>query len=223
MPEDLVIVGAGGSAGDIAGMVEHINQRKARWRLVGFLDDDAAKHGCSIAGYPVLGSIAAAADFPDCRFVVGMAHYRRRFIRRTVVERMGLPAERFATLIHPMSSVSRRAKVGAGTIVFENAVVSHGATLGNHVYVGQLCYVGHDAVIEDWATMAPGSGICGGGRLCSGAYAGARSTIRDGVTIGAGALVAIGSVVIHDVGPDEMVIGNPASTVAAHAQNGGRR
>jgi maltose O-acetyltransferase len=43
-----------------------------------------------------------------------------------------------------------------------------------------------------------------------GAWLGARSTILPGVTIGAGAVVAAGSVVIGDVAPDVVVAGVPA-------------
>ncbi len=47
----------------------------------------------------------------------------------------------------------------------------------------------------------------------AGAWIGARATILGGVTIGTGAVVAAGSIVIHDVPPHALVAGVPAKLV----------
>jgi FlaA1/EpsC-like NDP-sugar epimerase len=83
--EDLVVVGAGGASRDVAWAVEGINAIQPRWNLLGFLDDDPAKQGAVIHGYPVLGPISAAADYPASRLIVGIASYRNRRARREVV------------------------------------------------------------------------------------------------------------------------------------------
>jgi acetyltransferase-like isoleucine patch superfamily enzyme len=50
-------------------------------------------------------------------------------------------------------------------------------------------------------------------RICEGAWIGARSIILKGVTIGAGAVVGMGSVVTKDVPPRTIVGGNPARVI----------
>lgn len=50
-------------------------------------------------------------------------------------------------------------------------------------------------------------------RICRGAWIGARSIILKGVTIGAGAVVGMGSVVTRDVPPRTIVGGNPARVI----------
>jgi sugar O-acyltransferase (sialic acid O-acetyltransferase NeuD family) len=217
MPDGLVILGAGGSAGDIVWTIDEINRASERWELRGFLDDDPDKHGGSVCGYPILGSFAMADEHGDARFIVGVAHYLRPMARREIVQRLGLPPERYATLLHPMASVSPHASVGAGTLVFQNAVVCHGATVGAHVFVSHQCVVSHDAVVEDFATLASGAILCGGSRLSAAAYAGARAVIKDGVVVGSGAVAGLGSAVFHDVAPGGVVVGNPARAVPSRA------
>lgn len=213
MAEDLVILGAGGSAADIAEAVESVGSAGSRWRLRGFLDDDPEKQGRAVAGYPVLGPLELARALPDTSFLVGTAHYRRPLTRKHVVERLALPPERYATLVHESASISPGARVGIGTLVLQSTVVSHGATIGNHVFIGPQCVVSHDAVVEDFATLAVGATLCGGARLEPGAYAGARSVIRDGVVVGPGTVVGLGSAVFRNLGPGVVAVGNPARVV----------
>jgi sugar O-acyltransferase (sialic acid O-acetyltransferase NeuD family) len=217
MAEELVVVGAGGSAGDVAWTVEEINRDSARWELQGFLDDDPAKEGGSVCGYPILGPVSMAGDLRNARFVVAVAHYRRPFTRRDVVEQLGLPADRYATLVHPAAAVSPHASIGAGTVIFQGTVVCHAATLGAHVFVGHRCVISHDAVVEDFATLASGAIVCGGARLETGAYAGAGAVIKDGVAVGSGAVAGLGSAVFRDVAPGTVVAGNPASPLPSGA------
>jgi sugar O-acyltransferase (sialic acid O-acetyltransferase NeuD family) len=212
MIEDLVIVGAGGGAGDVVWLVNDVNGVAPRWRLRGILDDDPAKLGVSIAGVRVMGSIAMASGL-DARFVVCIAHYRRPRTRSDVVARMGLPNDRFVTLVHPSAAVSPEARLGAGCLVFHSVLLNHRAVVGDHVVLSAASIVSHGAIVEDFATMALGAALCGGSRLARAAYAGARCVIRDGVTVGAGAVVGIGAVVVRDVQPGSVVFGNPARPV----------
>ena len=61
---------------------------------------------------------------------------------------------------------------------------------------------------HDWTDTAMASV-----RICQGAWIGARSIILKGVTIGAGAVVGMGSVVTRDVPPRTVVAGNPARVI----------
>ena len=50
-------------------------------------------------------------------------------------------------------------------------------------------------------------------RICRGAWIGQNACILKGVTIGEGAIVSINSVVVADVPPHTVVMGNPARVV----------
>lgn len=208
--QDLIVIGAGLGAGDIVWMVQQLRTCGSALMVRGFLDDDAAKQGTLAAGLPVLGPLTAVSDFRDVRFVIGMASYRQPRLRLNVAARLGLPPDRYATLIHPTASVSPEVRMGVGCLVFQGAVIGHEARIGDHAFISPGCIVSHHAVVDEGATMAPASVLCGGAALGCGAYAGARAVITGHTTVGPGALASIGSVVVRDVPADQVVFGNPA-------------
>jgi sugar O-acyltransferase (sialic acid O-acetyltransferase NeuD family) len=207
--EDLIILGAGGMSREIADAVADINHVERRWNLLGFLDDNAAKHGEIVGGLPVLGPIDFARQHA-ARYIVGVARVGDPWRRRRIVERLALPRERFATIIHPSATISRSATIGVGTAILQNTVVTTDVVIGDHVLIHYNATISHDAVIEDFVTMAPGSLIAGSVRLCAGVYLGAGSQVINDVTVNEAAVVGLGAIVIRDVISGETVVGNPA-------------
>lgn len=207
--QDLVIVGAGGSSREIADAVDDINRRVPQWNLLGFVDDDPAKAGTRVDGRPVLGPLAWLSG-QEAQAIVGIARWRTPGIRRRIVEQLALPAERYATIVHPSASVSASAKVGRGTAILQNVVITGGTRVGDHVLISQNVTMAHDQVVEDFVSIASGVTVAGFARLCTGSYIGAGAVINTDVTIREDALVGVGSVVLRNVPAGRTVFGNPA-------------
>jgi sugar O-acyltransferase (sialic acid O-acetyltransferase NeuD family) len=207
----LIIVGAVGNCLDIADAVTA--QRDAgRDDLIvaGFLDDDPARQGQTIAGFPVLGPISTAANFPDAMFVCGIGSAKSFQSKAELIARTRISAERFATLVHPAACVSRSALLGPGTVILGNATICANVRIGAHVMMLPNCVVGHDTAINDYCIFAASVTVSGMVTIARGCYLGAASTIREGVSIGEGALVGMGTVVVRDVAAGIRVAGNPA-------------
>jgi len=212
----LIILGTGGNALDFLDVVEAVNGVAPTWDLVGFLDD-AREPGSTYHGVEVLGPIARATEFRRCWFVNAVGSDKSYRRRPDVVAATGLGDQFFATLIHPGACVSRRSRVGAGTVVNVGASVGGEVEVGRHATLGPNCTIGHDAVIEDFAVVAPGAVVSGFVRLGRGCYVGAGAAVKQKVEIGAGALVGLGAVVVRDVPERATVIGNPARPLSRPA------
>ena len=209
MSRPLIILGTGGSAYDVLDIVQATNEQRPTWEVAGFLDD-ARPVGAKHLGYPILGRLCDANRFDGHEFinVIGSdASYTRR---PEIVGSTGLAAERFATLVHPLASVSSHARLGRGVYVAYGVSVAGGVTIGNHVSFSPGCIIGHDSVVDDFALIAPGALISGFVQLGRACYIGAGAMIRQRLHIGDGALVGMGAVVTKDVPAGATVVGNPA-------------
>lgn len=206
----LVVVGAGGFGRETVEAIRALNAAGAGWRLAGYLDDDPARHGTVIGGVPVLGGIAELDRMPEASVVVCTGRPDNYVSRPRIVERVGLAPERYATIIHPSASVSVTSRVGPGSVLLAQTVLTAAVTVGSHVAIMPHVTLTHGDVIGDFATMA--SGVCLGGNVRVGrcAYIGAGALVREDRTVGSCALVGMGAVVTRDVPPGEVWAGVPA-------------
>ena len=210
--KDLVIVGAGGFARETAAAVLALGER---WRLLGYVDDNPALHGERRLGVPVLGGVETVRELPAAAVVVCVGSPRDYAVRARIVRRLGLPDDRFGTVVHPSAEVGAGCAVGPGSVLLAQVVLTADARIGAHVAVMPHTVITHDDVVDDYTTIASGVRLGGAVRVGRGAYLGAGALVREGTSVGAWSLVGMGSVVLRDVPPGEVWAGNPARYLRA--------
>jgi sugar O-acyltransferase (sialic acid O-acetyltransferase NeuD family) len=207
---ELVVVGAGGFGRETVQAVHAMNSAGARWDLLGYLDDDPSLTGRLVDGTPVLGGLHELELLPNASVVVCTGRPGNYASRPRLVEALGLPSERFATITHPSAVISTSSIVGSGSVLLACTVLTAAAWVGSHVAVMPHVTITHDDIIEDFATLGSGTRLGGGVRICLSAYVGAGALIRENRTVGAYALVGMGAVATTDVPPREVWAGVPA-------------
>lgn len=221
MPDQLVLVGSGGFGRETAEVVRAINDARPgrpRWNLLGFLDDDPEMWGTSVSGTTVLGGVDALSDLPDAHVVLCTGSPGNFRSKKRIAERLGLPPERYATLIHPAAVVPDSCRAGEGTVVLAGTVATTDVEIGAHAGVMPQSVLTHDCRLDDFVTVGAAVCLAGGVHVQEGAYLGAGCQIRGALTIGSWALVGMGAVVLADVPPGEVWTGVPASFLRTVAQ-----
>jgi sugar O-acyltransferase (sialic acid O-acetyltransferase NeuD family) len=213
MPAPLLIIGAGGFARETAEAVRAVRAADGTLELVGFLDDDPATHGRLLGGTPVLGPVDAIHEHPEAAVVVCIGRPDAYTVRRGLVERLGLPAHRYATVVHPTASVGPTCSIGAGSVVLAQVALTADVDLGQHVAVMPQVVLTHDVRIDDFATLASGVRLGGGVQVGSGAYLASGVSVREGCRIGPWAMVGMGSIVTKDVPSERLWFGAPARDI----------
>jgi len=198
----LIILGSGPHAYEMADIVRQINALAPTWELLGCLvaEDRAGEAAsCAERGLPVLGTYAEAERYGD---VVFAPEYG-----------CGAPLallERAVSLVAPSAFVAGTAQLGGGSVVYPHCFVGHKALLGERVFVLAGSVINHDDVLEDDVTVCSGVTLAGFVHVEAECYLGQGSTIRQYLRIGRGSLIGMGSVVIADVAPNSVMVGNPA-------------
>ncbi len=208
--KQIVILGAGGDGLDVLDFIADINDRAPTYEVAGFLDDNLALQGRRLGGKPVLGPVERVCDFPEAFFVMRMGGPSSFWRNEAFFNQLGLPLERFETIVHPTAKVARSCHLGHGNVVAPFAAILANARLGNLVSVATQSVVNHDCVVGDFTILTTGVKLSGRVTVGRGCYLGTGATIIQDATIGDLSLIGMGSVVTGDVRPNSVMLGNPA-------------
>jgi len=126
-------------------------------------------------------------------------------------------------LIRESNQIGDRVSVGSHSIIEHHVIIEDGVRIHSQAFVPEF------TVLEAGSSIGPGTVLTNtrypwspqaketmrGPHIESAAIVGANVTVLPGLRIGAGALVGAGAVVVKDVPPGAVVVGNPARIVRA--------
>ena len=193
----LIIIGASGHGKVIADIAV-----KNGYEDIVFLDDNEEKKEC--AGFPVVGKTNLAATMDGDKIVaIGNAEIRERI--QNEIETI--------VLIHPNASISRRVKIGEGTVIMAGAVINSDTVIGKGCIINTCASVDHDCNIGDYCHIAVGAHVAGTVRIGKGTWVGAGATIINNVDICGNTMVGIGSAVIKSINDPGTYLGVPVRRI----------
>lgn len=210
MNRPLIVIGGGGHARVVT---EAVVSNPGGYRLSGFVDPGAGDEGMRQCGLPWLGDDEAVGKHPGAWGVLGVGALGPGNRRREIVARLDPDLAGWASVVHQKAYVSPTATVGQGSVILTGAILQAGARIGAHCVVNDGAVVEHDVVLGDYAIVGPGAVVGGGAIVGTGAFVGLGAAIRDHRSVGEDAMVGMGAVVVSDVDPGTVVIGNPARQI----------
>lgn len=206
------LYGAGGFGREVLALAK--SQLGPAWRIV-FVETEP--HETEVNGVALLSEDAFfALPAEERRFVVSIADSRvRAAVAHRCVERGARPLSLHAA----SATVYDACSIDEGAILCANTTITSNVRIGRHFHANLYSYVAHDCVIGDHVTFAPRVSCNGNVHIGDHAYIGTGALLRPGVpggrplTIGEGAIVGMGAVVLEDVAPHTTVVGAPAKPI----------
>ena len=212
LSKEILILGTGGFAHET---VELINAQKL-YQPIGFIENmDKSKIGGKIAALPIYWIEQLAKFAGHCVGVCCLATTNRDRII-THAAGYGLSS---AQIIHPSAIISESCRLEEGVLICQSVVIASNSVVGRHVRLNRGALVGHDTHLGDYCTVQPGANIGGFSRFGEKVYVGMGATVLERIEIGAGSVIAAGSVVTRDVPPRTLVMGVPARIVRENIEN----
>lgn len=205
--KNLIIAGAGGFGREVFTWARQTWGFHGEWRFKGFLDDNPDIYDPDLHPKPVISRIRDYHPEGDEFFLCAIGKPKvKAQLAETLLEKGLKPA----TLIHTSAVIGRKVEIGEGAILCPNVVLTCDITLGRFVTLNVATAVGHDSVIGDWSQTSAFCDLTGASKVGQRVFFGSRASLLPGITVGDGAVIGAGSLVVRDVKAGETVFGVPA-------------
>ena len=212
---ELIIWGASGHAKVLLECL-----RSAGKEVVAFVDANS-EIASPAPGKPVLHGKAGLEKWLASRspkdalgflVAIGGDKGRDRIEIQDYLEGLGLMP---VTAIHQTAFVAENCRIGSASHVLAHAAVCVETVLGRNCIINTGASVDHECNLGDGTHVAPGARLAGCVTVGRFAMIGTGAVVLPRKTVGEGAVVGAGAVVVKDVDPYTVVVGNPARLLRA--------
>lgn len=205
--EKLIIIGGVGFGEEIAWLIERINDKKEKFEILGFINNDIKK-GDYVGKYIVLGNDDLLYDLPkDTNVCIAIGN---SIIRQKVTAKIKKLGFKFPILIDPSAIINNKTIIKEGAIICANCVITTNVMIEEFVLINLACTIGHDCTLENFSTILPGCNISGNVTLKECCSLGTGVKVIPHCQVGKNAIVGAGGIVVKNIPDNCTAVGVPA-------------
>jgi sugar O-acyltransferase (sialic acid O-acetyltransferase NeuD family) len=205
------IYGSGSLGRDVYEVAVRRNEVSLLWDDIVFVNDFEEEQILVKPYRFKFESILKDKDNFECVIAVGEPSDREILYDKVIDSGIKL-----TSIIDPTAIISPKSTIGQGTIICEFSSIHPGAILGVNCVIQPFCCIAHDIHIGKHSFFASFFTTGGKSQFGDKTFCGLHSSVKENLTIGDNAIIAMGATVIHDVAPNAVVIGNPAKVISGH-------
>jgi sugar O-acyltransferase (sialic acid O-acetyltransferase NeuD family) len=180
----IILVGAGGHCKSCIDVIE----KERKFRIIGIIDNK--KKGIFLK-YKILGSDDFLEKYnkKTIHILITVGQIKNFKIREKLFKKIKKKKFKFATIVSPLSYVSKHASIGEGSIIMHGSIINAGAYVGKNCIINTKSLIEHDVIIGDHCHVSTEATINGGVLIKKGVFIGSRSIIKNNINIGEGSVV----------------------------------
>ena len=201
--ERILIVGGGVACAQILDVLTRLPGQRA----VAIVDDNAALHGKSILGVPVVGDIGQAKTLlAEERFDAAIISIGTNVeIRASIYERLSGDGIPFTNVIDPDAKILSNVSLGVGNAIMPFVQVAAATRVGDNNFLSAYVNLEHHNVLGSHCTFGPGVMTSGQVTIGSRVKFGIGVFVEPQISIGSRSLIASGVVLTRSV-PDDSIV-----------------
>ena len=163
-------------------------------------------------GKPVVAFEDVETAYPPTshQFFAPMSHRGMNKLRESVYLKAKAKGYELISYVSSKATTFPGFQAGENCFILENNTIQPFVTIGANVVLWSGNHIGHHSTIADHAFFTSHVVLSGHCTVGSHAFLGVNATIRDGLNLGVGTLVAMGACVMRDTEEWSVYKGNPA-------------
>lgn len=213
--KDIVIVGHGGLAREVAFLIGEINRATPVWNLLGYVTSDAGAVSKTVGRHTVMGTDEwLLKSTKETAVAVAIGQPSRL---RTLHDRFRQnPRLSFPNLIHPsVTGDWERIAMDSGNILLNNASFTTDIKLGSLNIVNPGATIAHDCILGSYNLITPGASLSGEVVLGDEILVGTGARVLQQLRVCSHSVIGAGAVVTRSIDKPGVYIGIPAREMNA--------
>jgi len=208
--ENIVILGSGGFAKEVAFLIEEINIINKKWNVLGFVG--GSEKEVNKSKYRVIGNDDWLKNI-NVKTSVAIGIGEPSLLKKIIQNLNSAKNSHliFPNLIHPSVIYdSPRVSLGQGNIICAGTIMTTDISIGNFNIFNLSCTLGHDAKIGNYNVLNPTVNISGGVNIQDGCLIGTGAQVLQYKRLVNNVIVGAGAVVTKDLSEPGVYVGTPA-------------
>lgn len=206
----LFIYQAGGMGRVFLETARKLNENRARWEEIAFIDDDSEDD--EVQGAPVY-RYHKVLELNRTQGLECIIAAKEPFDRQLIAEKLKADHLPLTNLIHPDAILPDNVRLGQGIFIGPQTAIGPCVSIGDNVFLEGDITLGHDVSVGSHSVLSARAFVAGHTAIGSCVFIGAGTILKDRITIHDKALIMLGSVVTRSVREGKAVMGNPGKTV----------
>lgn len=205
--KNLLILGASGMGREVYDMALRSNGYGSEFTIKGFLDPNIN----ALDAFPKYPNVISSEEDYQIEendiFILSFGDIK---LRKKVYDNMEKKGASFLTLIDKQAIVSPTAKIGEGSIIFENVHLGSYSFIGKNTLIQAQSIIGHDVMIGNHCRIDCETMFVGGVKVGNEVTVHTSAVINHNVILEDNSIVGACSFVIRKVKSGQTVFGVPA-------------
>lgn len=193
-------------------VINAIKNVDTNFQFLGFIDNDEKKWGKEFYGYPVFGGSGKVKELSEEGIYFCNLITRDCITRYETTQELIKNGAKLENLIHPNVNL-QLVKMGKGNYIQESVILQAEVSIGNNSSIHMGSLIAHETTIGNSVFIAHGCNLSGKIIVEDGVFIGTGVSIVPRVTIGKWSILGAGAVVIKDVPPYSIIVGNPGKVI----------
>ena len=200
--EGMIIIGTGGFAVELAGLIRGKDQKVA-----GFIGPKPIRSMPEkwLGDDDIIETLSK-----DSKVIIAVGKPEIREKLAELIKKQNIQQQSFT---HPSSYVSPEAKLGSGSIIYPNVTIHSGVNLQQNVLINSNVTVGHETEIGKFTNIGPGASLGGCCKIGNQVFVGIGASTVENITINNKVIIGAGAAVVSDVKEIGTYVGIPAKKI----------